>query len=298
MPSVLIVDDSELDRRVAGQLLAEDPELELSFATNGREALDRVGESEPDLVVTDLQMPELDGLELVTHLRMHFPRVAVVLMTAHGSELIATQALERGAASYVPKSQLADKLLETVSDILALARANRTYERLIDCSTRTQFEFQLENDPELIGPLVTLVQQMVAGMRLCDTTGQLQIGVALEQALLNAMLHGNLELSALDLKQPAAMRSALIDRQQHRAPYSERRVVTEARLTRDEVRLVVRDEGHGFDVAKWFPQEGVTQGTRRGLVLMRAFMDDVTFNERGTEVTMVKHRQQVQQPAA
>ncbi len=290
MPTVLIVDDSEMDRRVAGQLLEEDADLTISFAANGREALEQVDKAEPDVVVTDLQMPEMDGLELVTHLRMQHPRVAVILMTAHGSETIAAQALTQGAASYVPKSQLADKLLETVGDILALVRANRTYERLIDCSTRTQFEFRLENDPELIGPLVGLVQQMVAGMRLCDATGQLQIGVALEQALLNAMLHGNLELSALDLKQPPVARAALINRQRTRAPYAERRVVVDVRLTRDEVRIQIRDEGHGFDVAKWFPQEGTAHGSRRGLVLMRAFMDEVQFLERGNEVVMIKRR--------
>jgi len=68
----------------------------------------------PDLVVTDWQMPEIDGLELVNTIGDKYPEVPVVLMTAHGSEVVAAQALANGAASFVPKSDLADNLVETV----------------------------------------------------------------------------------------------------------------------------------------------------------------------------------------
>jgi CheY-like chemotaxis protein len=288
MPTVLIVDDSEMDRLLAGRLLETDANIELAYATNGEEALARVAQSPPDVVVTDLQMPKMDGLDLVTNLRLHHPRVAVVLMTAHGNETTAGQALAQGAASYVPKNQLADKLLDTVQDIAALALADRTYERLIECSRSTQFEFDLDNDPELVKPLVSLVQQMLAGMSLWDATGQLQLGVALEQAVLNAILHGNLELTSNALREARENRTDLIAERRRKTPYCERQVFVHVHVSRDEVRLVVRDEGSGFNVAEIFPSEGVDQVGRRGLVLMRSFMDSVQFNGTGNEVTMIK----------
>jgi CheY-like chemotaxis protein len=288
MPTVLIVDDAEMDRRLAGRLLEVDHQFEVTFAANGEEALERVSENPPDVVVTDLQMPKMDGLALVTHLRLHHPRVAVILMTAHGSESIAAQALEQGAASYVPKEQLADKLLDTVQDIAALAQADRTYDRLIECSRSTQFEFDLENDTELVKPLVALVQQMLAGMGLWDATGQLQMGVALEQAVLNAILHGNLELSSEELRNAGADRESLIARRCQEAPFRDRKVFVQVLVSRHEARLVVRDEGGGFSVSEIFPAEGVDQVGRRGLVLMRSFTDSVQFNSAGNEVTMVK----------
>src|SRR5262245_45452321 len=223
MTVVLVVDDSEMDRRLAGRLLQEVQNFEVMFAEDGAKALSLIGQSEPDVVVTDLQMPYMTGLELVTNVRFRHPRVPVILMTAHGSEAIAAQALEIGAASYVPKSQLADKLLETVHDILALSRANRTYERLVECSTRSQFEFQLENDPELVKPLVDLVQQMAMSMEVCEPGGELQVGVALEQAILNSIYHGNLELTADQLKQPQSIRQSLIDDRRATSPYATRR---------------------------------------------------------------------------
>ena len=196
MTRILVVDDSEVDRRLAAGLLQRgQADYEIDLAGNGREAITRLRESPPDLVVTDMQMPERDGLELVRAIRLHYPQVPVILMTAHGSDDLAILALEEGAASYVPKSQLSDRLVETVEEVLAIARADRTYERLISCLHRTELDFTLDNDPALIDPLVDLVQQMAAGMRLCDANDRFRIGVALKAALLNALYRGNLEIN-------------------------------------------------------------------------------------------------------
>lgn len=290
MAMVLVVDDSEMDRRLVGKLLEETGEFEVRYADDGQTALEMIDRQEPDVVVADLRMPRMDGIELVTHLHMKHPRVPVILMTAHGSETIAAQALERGAASYVPKSQLSERLVETVRDILALARADRTYERLIECSTRSQFEFSLHNDLSLIDPLVDLVQQMVSSMGVCQPPEQLRVGVALEQALQNAMLHGNLELTSDEIHLPRSRREELVRERQGRAPYRDRRVFVQITITPDEAKFVVRDDGRGFAVEQVLAQSGFQQETQRGLVLMRTFMDDVRFNDRGNEVVMTKRR--------
>jgi CheY-like chemotaxis protein len=292
MAMVLVVDDSEMDRRLAGRLLQEDQNLEIMFAEDGAKALSLIGQAEPDVVVTDLQMPYMTGLELVTNVRFRHPRVPVVLMTAHGSEAIAAQALEIGAASYVPKNQLAEKLLETVRDILALSRADRTYERLVECSTRSQFEFQLENDPALVKPLVDLVQQMAMSMEVCEPGAELQLGVALEQALLNAIYHGNLELTAEQLRQPQSIRQSLIDDRRTTTPYSTRRTYVKVNITRQEATFTVRDEGPGFAAPARCPAEVMDHQGNRGLVLIRSFMDDAEFNDKGNELVMVRRRRE------
>src|SRR5688500_5446588 len=105
MATVLVVDDSAVDRRLVAGLLKQS-NLQVEMAETGREALDCLRATPIDLVVTDLQMPELDGLGLVRHVRDHGPHVPVILITAHGSEDLAIEALHAGAASYVPKSEL------------------------------------------------------------------------------------------------------------------------------------------------------------------------------------------------
>src|SRR5438034_6154596 len=171
MATVLVVDDSAVDRRFVGGILSRDGRFKVEFAEDGSQALARMREAPPEVIVTDLQMPNRNGLELVAAVRMHHPGVPIILMTGHGSEDLAVEALHRGAANYVPKPQIGERLMESVEEALSLSRADRTYDRLIGCLERCEFEFELESDPTLIDPLVDLVQQVVAGMKLSDPTG-------------------------------------------------------------------------------------------------------------------------------
>ena len=298
MPTILVVDDSAVDRRLVGRFLQEKVECTIEYAAGGVEALARMKDAAPDLIVTDLTMPVMDGLELVTAVRAHHPDVPVILMTAYGSETLALEALEQGAASYVPKSQLADKLLGTVEEVLSLARAGRSHEQLMSCLTRTEFTFSLLNDTALIDPLVDLVQQMVVGMRLCDFTGQLRIGMALKEALLNALFHGSLELGLEQMQevQDKLIQEkdlSLVEQRRSQPPYRDRRIFVEVKISPDEARFVIRDEGPGFDVSA-APEPGdpavLEREEGRGLMLIRTFMDEVTHNDLGNEITLVKRK--------
>ncbi len=297
MATVLVVDDSAVDRRLVAGLLKQ-ANLQVELAENGKEALDCVRSMPVDLVVTDLQMPELDGLGLVRQIRDHGPYMPVILITAHGSEDLAIEALHAGAASYVPKSELAQSLAQVVEEVLALTRENRNYERLNKCQTRAEFTFLLENDTALVDPIVELVQQVITSLGLCDTTGKLRTGMALQQALTNAVVHGNLELTTEQvLESREAMVTGrgpgLLAERQTIPPYRDRRVSVDVRINRDEARFVVRDEGPGFDISP-FRQDGRSDAELkrgRGIRLMRMFMDELTYNEQGNEVTMVKRRE-------
>src|SRR5262245_47382431 len=118
MPSILIVDDDPVHRDLAGRYLEKVPELRILDATNGREALESIGAHPPDLVLTDIYMPGMDGLDLVANIHEEYPWLPVVLMTSYGSEQLAVRALAAGAASYVPKSALKDDLPRTVQQVL------------------------------------------------------------------------------------------------------------------------------------------------------------------------------------
>ena len=112
MTTVLVVDDSAVDRRLIGGLLERDDRLTVDYAENGSAALAKIREQPPDVIVTDLQMPQINGLDLVRAVSIHHSDIPVILMTAHGSEELAVAALEQGAASYVAKSRAAEKLLD------------------------------------------------------------------------------------------------------------------------------------------------------------------------------------------
>jgi CheY-like chemotaxis protein len=299
MATILVVDDSSVDRRFVGGLLQRDGRYQVEFAEDGGQALAKMRDLTPDLIVTDLQMPNRNGLELVTAVRMHHANVPIILMTGHGSEALAVEALQRGAAGYVPKALMSERLLDAVDEALSLSRADRSYEKLIACLTRCEFTFELDNDGALVDPLVDLVQQMVAGMKLTDPTGRFRVGAALKEALLNAVYRGNLEISFKEM-QDARSGMALgqaedVARQRReKAPYRDRRVHVDIVIGSDAARFVVRDGGPGFNPATIPPagQPGsLDPESGRGLILIRAFMDEVTFNNKGNEITLVKRRE-------
>src|SRR5262249_45012374 len=157
------------------------------------EALAAIDQEQPDLVLTDLQMPGMDGLQLVEAVRAGHPSVPVVLMTGFGSEEVAVQALRRGAASYVPKRRLVGELAEILEQVLAAARADQDQQRLAERLTHLEAHYVLDNDPSLVRALVARLRRDLADLRLGDEGSRLCTCIALEEALANAVYHGNLE---------------------------------------------------------------------------------------------------------
>jgi CheY-like chemotaxis protein/anti-sigma regulatory factor (Ser/Thr protein kinase) len=293
MAKILVVDDSAVDRRLAGGLLSKVADYRVEFCENGAEAAAAIGHSAPDLVITDLQMPDMDGLELVEHIKSSYSHVPVILMTSMGSEEIAVQALERGASSYVPKRKLAQDLLRIVRQVMEAAAQHRRRVDLLRGMKRSEFTFELENDSSLIPPLISHLQDSVTHMGLCDEADRLRLAIALEEALTNALFHGNLELgSELRDTNPDAY-AAEVNARRSSDPYAHRRVHIDARLTRDQAVFVIRDEGPGFDLAclpNPLDPECFDKAGGRGILLMRTFMSDVQFNSTGNQVTLIKRR--------
>jgi CheY-like chemotaxis protein len=291
MTTVFVVDDSAGDRHLVGQLLKDDGDLSVEYAADGTEALAKMERALPDLVVTDLVMPQMNGLELVAAVRNRYPLVPVILITSRGSEEVAVKALQQGAASYVPKRLLPTELLDTVHGILAVAYRQRGHNRLMGCMTTSDCTFALENDCTLFGPLVAYLQEEVARLGLCDGAECTRIGVALEEALTNALYHGNLEVGSELREDDSQAYCALVEQRRRQKPYRDRQIHVQARLSREAANIVVRDEGSGFDAAALpDPTEpaNLEKVSGRGVLLMRTFMDEVIYNEPGNAVTLIK----------
>ncbi|HWB00051.1 MAG TPA: response regulator [Pirellulales bacterium] len=294
MTKVLVVDDSAVDRKLAGGVLERSYSSSIDYATDGIDALESMARHAPDIVVTDLQMPRMSGLELVVAIRQKHPTVPVIVMTAQGSEELAIQALKMGAASYLSKSRLADELRETIDSVLAVARADRRHERVLECLAETEWRFSLENDITLIPPLVDQVRQDLLRVRLCDETALTRLGIALHEALVNAIHHGNLGLKSELRERDEREYQRLAQERRTQPPYRDRRVHVRIKVTSDDVTYVLRDEGEGFDPSRLPDPTDPANLERvcgRGLLLVRTFMDDVHHNATGNEITMIKRRE-------
>ena len=291
MPTVLIVDDSAMDRNLSGGLLRAVPGLQVAFANNGQEAWEQIQQQRPDLVLTDMIMPEMDGLELVAKVVSEYPLVPVILMTGRGSEETAVRALQTGAASYVPKSVLSALLAETVENVLEASREELSEIRLMDCLACSDTTFRFGNDAAMIGPLINYLHRTIRTVGLCDQAVGIRVCVALEEAINNALFHGNLEISSCLRTSDTNAYQELVKERINAPPFCDRSVHVRAQFTREHGTFIVRDEGPGFDpdaLPDPTDPENIEKASGRGLLLMRTFMDSVKFNQLGNEVTMIK----------
>ena len=318
MITILVVDDSPVDRRLVGELLSKNPTVQfqyefddaetvdsksmgelaagaaavhVEYAVDGRDALSKISHRAPDLVITDLQMPEINGLQLVGAIRENYPQIPVILMTSQGSEEIAVQALQQGAASYVPKRLLMRYLWETIEKVLQVSVQDRGQARLLHCMLRTESIFHLDNDPALFEPLVRYLQEETMRLGVCTEADRVRVGVALEEALANSLYHGNLELDSESRNSPGYRE--MVQQRSAQPGYKDRRIEVEARITRNEAAFAIRDEGIGFDPSR-LPDPtdpaNIEKASGRGIFLMRAFMDEVRYNDTGNAVVLVKRR--------
>ena len=201
--------------------------------------------------------------------------------------------LRAGAANYIPKRDLARDLASTLRRVLNMGSLVRERRRILRCLVRHESVFLLHTDPNLIMALITLVQEELDGMSLCDPAGRLQVGIALQEALTNALFHGNLEVSTELRQQDEREFDELAERRRGLEPYRSRRIRVQMQLDRDAARFVIGDDGAGFDTTLFdrpVQPEDLARIGGRGLLLIRTFMDQVAFNATGNQISMVKYR--------
>src|SRR6516225_10451200 len=111
---ILIVDDHPIVRSGLRRLLTVEPEIEVREAANGREALSVFREQQPTLVILDLNLPGVGGLEVLSRLKAIDPDARILVLSMHDDQIHVTRALQAGAAGYVSKNASPEELLEAI----------------------------------------------------------------------------------------------------------------------------------------------------------------------------------------
>jgi two-component system invasion response regulator UvrY len=118
MSKILVVDDHAIVRSGVRRLLAAMPDLQLSEAGSGEEALDRVRCTAFQLLILDLNLPTLGGLELLRRLLKADPRLPVLVFSLHTEAIYATRAMEAGARGFISKNAAPEELLAAIETVL------------------------------------------------------------------------------------------------------------------------------------------------------------------------------------
>jgi len=290
MAKILLVNDSASECRHAVDSLQRNGKVEIIYASIGPEALSTIERLSPQVVLAALPVKGSDFLGILHDIHSRYPSLPIVLMTAEAVTPGVAKMLQQSAISLGPKANLGRDLARTLDHALKLSRTEHL-QRLVGYLCQTECSFSVENDPDLIAPLVAHLQEGAARLKDMDETAHMQLGVALHEGLLNAMYHGNLEISS-DLREGGESDFLAAAEQRRRSsPYRDRRVHVKATLMPSEVIFVIRDEGPGFNpdmIPDPTAPANLSKASGRGILLMRTFVDDMRYNATGNELTLVK----------
>lgn len=118
MAKILLVDDAAFMRMMIKDTLSKNGYTDLYEASDGAQAVERYDELHPDLVIMDITMPNMDGLEALKAIRGKDPAATVVMCSAMGQESMVIEAIKSGAKDFIVKPFKPDRILKTVSSIV------------------------------------------------------------------------------------------------------------------------------------------------------------------------------------
>jgi nitrogen regulation protein NR(I) len=171
MSKLLLIDDEE-DVRYSFQRIFDSPEIELATASSGEEGLKVIPKFKPDLVLMDVRMGGMNGLETLRRIREHNPKLLVILMTAYGTTQTAIEAMKLGAYDYLLKPFDAPRLKEIVGNALKAARDMKqvvSYEPLLESE---DYELGIVGRSEAMQQVFKLIGQVAATDATALVTGE------------------------------------------------------------------------------------------------------------------------------
>jgi len=188
---ILVVDDDEETVTLLREILSKEG-YNVDTAADGKTALDRINSRSPDLVISDIHMPDLDGMGLLAELRVRHPDVPVILMTAYGSLKTAVDGLRSGAFDYLSKPFIVDDIRLVVRRALDHKNLSRQNQALKE---QLKHRYRFDN---LVGssPGIVSVYKSIARVANTESTVLLQGESGTGKELIARAIHANSARSA------------------------------------------------------------------------------------------------------
>ncbi len=173
---VLLADDHAVVRQGFRLILSQHPDIEVvGEASNGREAVEKTLELHPDVTVTDIAMPELNGVEVVRQIRQNAPKVKVVVLSMHKDAVYVRETLRAGAKGYLLKDSIDQDLVKAVR---AVAAGEAYLSPTISVTVLEDYEKHVEDPLDQVTPRERQLLEMLAeGLTSKEIATELDISV-------------------------------------------------------------------------------------------------------------------------
>lgn len=291
MKKILIVDDEEPVREVLKAALTEKG-YAVSEAKNGMEGFTLFQKTNPDIILTDVRMPGLSGIEITKRIKHLKEDIDVIIMTGFGSEELVVKALRAGASNYIKKPIVFDDLFNILENIIYKRENRRRYEITRDAVVSEQKDIIMGNNVTNVWGVINQILFNIHSR--VDSKTIEGMGLGLYEILINAIEHGNLGIS-YEEKSKALQDNTytqLIKRKTAEADAQGKKVYINSTYNHGTLQVEIRDEGRGFDI-KSLPDmsdpENILAAHGRGIFLCTIYFDQVQYSKSGNRVTLVKN---------
>jgi DNA-binding NarL/FixJ family response regulator len=142
---ILLVDDHRLMRYGLRSLISHTPDMEIvAEAENGRVAVELARELSPDVIIMDIEMPDLNGIEATRHIVTESPEIKVIVLSMHSDRQVIAEMLKAGAKAYLLKDSEPDELVKAIQTVVA----NKTYlcPEIADVVAKSYVEYLLTSE--------------------------------------------------------------------------------------------------------------------------------------------------------
>jgi FixJ family two-component response regulator/anti-sigma regulatory factor (Ser/Thr protein kinase) len=287
--SVLIVDDEAMVRHLLAEALTEAGFRPVE-APDGEAALERARVVQPSVVLTDVRMPRMDGVELLARLKELDPDIVVAVMTGYGNEDIVIRALQNGAVNFFNKPLRPQDAVDFVRSALRASREPRVADLQIAGLESDVKRFSLITADVRLHPVIEQITLNLPAFLSSDEV--VKIKIAIEEIIRNSVEHGNLGIGMEEKHEALAHGrfGELVEERLALAGNAEKKILVSSELDKETLTVTVEDEGEGFPWAD-FLRRGPSELLRlngRGILLAQMGFDRIVYNDCGNRVTLEK----------
>lgn len=286
---VLAVEDNPVSQSLLKNLVSG-LGFEFHCASNGREGLELYQNLSPSLVMCDINMPEMDGFELVEMIRRDDPDTVILIMTGYGSETTAIKSMRLGANDYLQKPISVKELSILLAKYQAMITERNRQQAVFHMIEKKHFSLCFQTDMRVLSDITDQLVFEAAGM--LDKDSRLGVRLALFELLMNAVEHGNLEITMEEKR--CALEQNSFSKLCHERMQDEnkllRKIFVDFEYSRDTgCKWTIRDEGKGFDYHSLPGSLEFLQSVNgRGIYLAKTQFDEIEYFGCGNTVAAFK----------
>jgi YesN/AraC family two-component response regulator len=288
---ILIVEDDFISNEYLKEIVLAQG-YDCYSADNGKAGLQLYHQHKPDIILSDIQMPIMSGLEMLEEIRKEHSDVIVIMLTAFGSEEYAVQSFLKGANNYLKKPVFHKDILFLLkryeNELKTRDKAKVFPGIVIRRESTIKFRSEIEVIPQIVRQLVFETDKKFSDTEITE------IEIGLNELIMNSIEHGNLEIP-LDEKSKALEENrlpALYAKRQTDPILANRLVTVDFKIDLTGAEWLIRDEGRGFN---WAAIPDPTQGKNifglngRGIFITKFQFDEMEYLEKGNVVRIKKY---------